>query len=146
MLLKKRNVFKEELLLQGLGAGRDNHTLSAANRGQQIGEGFSRSSTSLDNEMLALLNCLLHRLCHLKLAPAKLIAGVRFAQQPVRSKKLVESRERGTSVTSGSFGIGCQRHGWSSLDSISVSKCTLVISRSIICQKPSPNPAPLCWL
>src|SRR5947209_4415268 len=65
MRLKKRNAFKEELLLQGLGAGRDNYTLSAANRGQQIGAGFSRSSTSLNNEMLALLNCLLHCVCHL---------------------------------------------------------------------------------
>src|SRR5205807_7007573 len=144
MLLKKRNILKEELLLQGLGASRDNYTFSAANGGQQISQGLSRSSTGLNDEMLALLNCLLHGLRHLKLAPAKLIVGVRLAQQPVRSKKLVESGERGTSVTRGSFGIGRERHGGSSFDSISLSKCTLVNIRSIICRERY-QCAPLCW-
>src|SRR5438046_9368814 len=79
MLFKKRNVLKEELLLQILSAGGDNHPLPAANRGQQISKSLSRSGTGLDDQVLALLYGLLHGFRHLQLAPPKFIMWMRVA-------------------------------------------------------------------
>jgi hypothetical protein len=50
-LLEKRNILVEELLLQVLGAGRNDHALAGTNHWDKIGQGLTRAGAGLNDEM-----------------------------------------------------------------------------------------------
>ncbi len=73
---EKWHILEEELLLQILGAGGDDHALLALSRepqrGQQIRERFARSGAGLDDQVALLLESLLDGAGHLVLPFAML--------------------------------------------------------------------------
>src|ERR1700683_722814 len=88
MLLKKRDVFVEELFLQGFGGGGDNHPATAANGWNQIGEGFAGSRAGFDQGVLAALEGVSNDLGHFKLCRAKFMRGMTFGEQPVGAENI----------------------------------------------------------
>ena len=54
MLAQERNVFEEELLLQGLGAGGDDDALARANDRQQVRQRLAGAGARFDDEVPAL--------------------------------------------------------------------------------------------
>ena len=80
MLLQKRNVFVEKLLLQILGAGGDHHALAGEQRRHQVRECFSGARARVHQQMLFLGQRGLHGLGHFELAGTKLVAWVPFRE------------------------------------------------------------------
>jgi len=62
------DVAEEELVLEGLGACRDDDALAGAESGEQIGEGFAGASAGFDDKMAALGESALDSFGHFKLA------------------------------------------------------------------------------
>ncbi len=93
MLLQKRNIFVEELLLQCLGAGRDDDALAGANDRQQIRQRLAGAGARFDDQVPLLLQCLLDGLGHLQLSAAKLVRRMRARQQASGAEELVERRQ-----------------------------------------------------
>jgi len=87
---EKGNIAKEELVLQRFGSGGDNHALSGAERGQQIGEGFAGACSCFDDQMAMLGQRAFDGLCHFKLAAAVLVRQRRARKNAARRKELVE--------------------------------------------------------
>jgi hypothetical protein len=63
--LQERNIFVEQLLLQVLGASRDDHALAGADRGHEIGQRFSGSRASFHDQVTFLFQGLFDCLRHL---------------------------------------------------------------------------------
>ncbi len=93
MLLEERNVLEEELLLQRLGAGRDDDALARANHRQQIRQRLAGAGAGFDDQVAALFERLLHGFGHLQLPAAKLVGRMRARQQASGTEELVERRQ-----------------------------------------------------
>ena len=88
MLLQKRNVFVEELLLQVLGAGGDHHAFAGEQRGDQIRERFSGAGAGVHQQVLFFGERGFHGFGHLQLPGAKLVARVPFREHSAPGEKL----------------------------------------------------------
>ena len=51
MLLKEWDILEEELFLQVLGAGGNDHAFAAADHRQQVSQGLARSRSGLDDQV-----------------------------------------------------------------------------------------------
>ena len=89
-LLEKWDILVEELFLQILRAGGDDHALAGTNHRQQIGQGFARAGAGFDDQMTLFRQRLLDRLSHLQLSPAEFIGGMGAREQAARREELVE--------------------------------------------------------
>ena len=104
VLLEERNVFEEELLLQGLGAGRNDDALARANHRQQIRQRLAGTCTRLDDECRFSCQRLLDGFGHLQLSAAKLVCGMRARQHASRTEELIQRRQ--TCGQGGGLGFG----------------------------------------
>jgi hypothetical protein len=68
--LEKRDVAEVELVLQGLGAGRDDDAAAGSERWEQVGEGLAGAGAGLDDQMAALFEGALDGFGHVELAGA----------------------------------------------------------------------------
>ena len=93
MLFEKRNVFVEQLLLQGLGAGRDDDALARANDRQQVRQRLAGAGAGFDDQVPLLLQRQLDGFGHLQLSAAKLVGRMRARQQSAGAEELVERRQ-----------------------------------------------------
>ena len=84
MLLQKRNVLVEDLLLKVLRAGGDDDAFAGQDRRDQVGQGFSRSRPGLDEERPLVLDRRFDGLRHLELAGPVLIVGVPLREKSTR--------------------------------------------------------------
>jgi hypothetical protein len=89
-LFEKRDILVEELLLQILCAGRNNHALARTNYGDEIRQSLPGSGASLDDEVTFFFEGLLYRLRHLELAAAKFIRGMGARQHAAGGEELVK--------------------------------------------------------
>jgi hypothetical protein len=103
--LQSRDIFKVELLLQILRAGRDDDSFARADHGQQISQRFAGASAGFDDQVALFFEGFFHGLGHLQLAAAKLVGGVRFREHAARSEELVQRESRGPSFRRG-HGMG----------------------------------------
>ena len=113
----------EELLLQILSAGRNNHALARSNYRDEIRQSLARSGACLDDEVTFFFEGLLDRLRHLELSPAKFIRGMGAREHAVGGEELVE---RDVVFLGGGDGWRCGLRGWSHGVSI-ISHCTLIV-------------------
>ena len=90
MLFEKRNVLEKQLLLQILRAGRYDHALAGENRRNQIGERFSSTRPSFDNEMLLIRKRGFHRLRHFELALAEFVLRMPLRKQSSPAEELAD--------------------------------------------------------
>ena len=67
-------VFKDQLFLEGLGAGRDDDPLSAEHNGYQVGQCFANPRARLHKEAALLHKDTIHRPGHLQLSGPPLVA------------------------------------------------------------------------
>ena len=74
-LAHRRQVAVEELVLQRLGAGRDDHLAAGEQRRHEIGEGLAGAGAGLGHQHAAAFDRLDDRLRHLELLRARAIAG-----------------------------------------------------------------------
>ena len=88
---EKGNVAEEELVLQRLGAGRNNDALAGAQGGQQVGKGFAGARAGLDNQVAALGEGALHGLGHFQLAGPVLVRQRRTRQNAAGREELVQA-------------------------------------------------------
>lgn len=84
MLLQKRNVLVENLLLKVLRTRGNNDAFSGQDGRDQVGQGFSRSRPGLDEERPLVLDRRLYGLRHLELAGPVLIVGVPLREKSTR--------------------------------------------------------------
>src|SRR3989304_3819698 len=94
VLLQKRDVLEEKLLLEGFRPRRDDHLAAAAQRGDEIGKRFTCAGARFDDEMLFLLEGLLDRLRHRELPLPELVLRMRARQQPLGPEALPERHLR----------------------------------------------------
>src|ERR1022692_1072964 len=92
MLPQKRNIFEEELFLQGLGAGRNDDAFARTDYRQQVGQRLASTGAGFDDQVAALLQRLLHRLRHLKLPAAEFVRRMSTCQHATRAEELKERR------------------------------------------------------
>ena len=92
MLLQKRNIFVEELLLQVLRSGGDHHALARKQRGNKIRESLAGSRAGVHQQLLLLRQRGFHRLRHVEFALAELVARVPFRQQTMPRKELARGK------------------------------------------------------
>ena len=88
MLLQKRDVLVEKLLLQILGAGGNHHALAGEQRRHQIRECLSGAGAGIHQQVLFLGQRGLHRFRHFQLAGTKLVARVPFRKHSAAVKKI----------------------------------------------------------
>src|SRR5579864_8523489 len=110
MLLQEWDILEEELFLQVLGTGGNNHALAAADHRQKIGQGLARSRSGFHNQMPVFNQSFFHRLRHLQLAPSELIIGVRLAEQSSGGEELMQSGQPACRSGRG-FGLVGRGHG-----------------------------------
>ena len=92
VLLEERHVLVEELLLQVLGAGGDDHALAGEDGGDQVGERLAGAGAGLDDEMPPLGQRGLDRLGHLKLPGPELETRMATRKQS-RAREELAHRE-----------------------------------------------------
>jgi hypothetical protein len=90
---EKRDVAKEELVLESLGAGGYDDALARAERGEKIGEGFAGARASFDNEMAPLGEGALNGFGHFILAGAVFEWKWRASEDSTWGEELVERGE-----------------------------------------------------
>src|SRR5258707_9908250 len=73
VLLQEWDILKEELFLQVLGAGGNNHAFAAADHRQKIRQSLARSRAGLDNQVPSLNQSFFHRFRHLQLPTTELV-------------------------------------------------------------------------
>src|SRR5260221_2530300 len=117
MLLEEWDILKEELFLQVLGAGGDDHAFAASDHRQQIGQSLARSRAGFYDQVPALTQRFFHGFRHLQLATAELVIRMRPAQQSSGREELVQRRQAPLGSGS-SFGIGSKSHGQGSLSQL----------------------------
>ncbi len=88
MLLQKRNVFVEKLLLKILGTRRNDHALAGQQRRDEIRERFSGAGARVHKQVLFFGQRGLYRFRHFQLALTKLVARMPFRQHAVAREKL----------------------------------------------------------
>src|ERR1035438_6311884 len=98
MLPQKRNIFEEELFLQGLGAGGDDDAFAGTDHRQQVGQRLAGARAGFDDQVPALLQCLFHSFCHLKLSAAELVRGMSACQHATRAEELKSDGKRAASA------------------------------------------------
>src|SRR5580698_3051633 len=86
-VLKKWDIFIEKLLLQILGARRDDYALARSNHRHQIRQGFACPGAGLHNQVALFLQCLLDGLCHLQLPAPKFIRGMSARKHSARTEE-----------------------------------------------------------
>ena len=91
---EERQVLVEELLLQVLGAGGDDHAPAQLHRGKQVGEGLAGARPRLGQEQPAVLEHPLHGLGEAALGRPLLVAGQDAGEQAVGTE---EGSHRGRS-------------------------------------------------
>ena len=103
MLLKEWDILEEELFLQVLGAGGNNHAFAAADHRQKISQGLARSRSGLNDQVPLLAQRFFHRFRHLQLATTELVIRVRLAEQSSGGEELMQRGQpaRGTAAVSG---------------------------------------------
>ncbi len=82
--LEDRQVLEEDLFLEVLGAGRDEHPLAAEDRGHEVGERFPGSRPRFGEEHAAVSEHVRHGGGHLELRGARLEAVERDRQRAAR--------------------------------------------------------------
>ena len=82
MFLEERNVLEEELFLEILGAGGDDHALAREDRGNQVGERLAGAGARLDDQVAAFGERRLDGLGHLELPGTELERRVAAREQP----------------------------------------------------------------
>ena len=97
MLLEKRNVLEEELLLQVLGAGGDHDALAGEDRGNQVGERFAGAGAGLDDQVLAVRERGFHGLGHVQLAGAEFVVRMPLGKRAVAGEELAHAGRFGGS-------------------------------------------------
>ncbi len=89
-LLKKRNVFVHQLLLQVLGAGGDDDARAAAarrgDRGNEISERLAGPRSRFDDQMMLLLKRAQHGFGHVDLAGPMFVLRMSFGDQAIRAE------------------------------------------------------------
>ena len=80
----------EELLLQVLGAGRNDYPFAGTNYGDEIRQRLARSCTGFDDEMTLFFESLLDGLRHLQLSAAKFVSGMGARKHTAGGEELVE--------------------------------------------------------
>ena len=94
-----RDLLGEQLLLQGLGRGRDHDPTAGRERRQQVGEALAGARARLGDEMLARLERELHRRSERSLLRPRLEADESGGERAARGERLVHGRQ----------GYGCER-------------------------------------
>ena len=89
-LLEKRNIFVEELFLQILGSGGNDHALARANHGHQVSQRLAGAGAGFDDQVTLLFQRLLDRLRHLQLSAAKFVGRMRARKHSARREELVQ--------------------------------------------------------
>ena len=84
---KKGNVAEEELVLERLGTGGDNHALTGAQSGEQISQSLAGSGAGFDDEMATLGESALHGLRHFKLTRPVFVGQRRTRKNAARGKE-----------------------------------------------------------
>ncbi len=79
-----------QLVLQRLGAGRNDGLAAANERRQQVRKGLARAGTRLDDELGVSVERVRHRLCHPRLSGARLKSGQQGLQGAVRAEEFCE--------------------------------------------------------
>jgi len=85
------NIAEEELVLERLGAGRDDDALAGAQGRKQVGERFAGAGAGLDDQVAMLAEGALHGLGHLQLARPVLIRQGRAGQDAAGREELVQA-------------------------------------------------------
>ena len=88
---EQRQILGEDLLLQVLGAGRDDHALAAQDRRHEVGERLAGAGAGLDEEHAAVLERVGDRRGHAALAVARLEGDERLRQRPVGAEDRVDA-------------------------------------------------------
>ena len=91
---RRRHVFREELLLEGLGRGSDHDRPARLEGGQQVGKALARSGARLGEEVLARGESTLDRGRERSLLGPGLEAGQRGGERAARGKCLVHDAVR----------------------------------------------------
>ena len=81
VLLQERDVLVNKLLLEILGGGGNHDALAGNERRDQVSQRLAGAGAGLDDEMALVGERGLHRLGHLELAGAELVAGVALRKQ-----------------------------------------------------------------
>jgi hypothetical protein len=97
-LLEDRQILEEDLLLQILGARGDKHSLTAENRGHEVGERFSRARAGLGEQHAAIGEDHCHGVRHLEL-PGAWLESIERAREGAVGRK---GRDRGLAQLRGS--------------------------------------------
>ncbi len=105
MLLQKRDVFEEELLLEILGAGGYDDAPSGQNRRDQVGQGLAGSRAGFDDEMLAILERGLHGLGHFELPLPELVVRMPLGKSSVTGEEAAGAGRAGGCGHSGDTSI-----------------------------------------
>src|SRR5258708_6647893 len=99
MLLQKRNVLEEELLLQILGAGRNYHSFAGENRRNQVRQSLARAGPRFDNQVLLLGERTLGGFRHGQLPGTVFEVRMPLRKQSLTAKELADGQW-----------FGCGRH------------------------------------
>ncbi len=95
---EQRQILGEDLLLQVLGAGRDDHALAAEDGRDEVGEGLAGAGPGFDEQDAAVLERVGDRGGHAALAVARLEGGEGLRQRAVGAEDRVDARRRATSA------------------------------------------------
>ena len=101
---EQRQILGEDLLLQVLGAGRDDDALAAQDRRHEVGERLAGAGAGLDEEHAAVLERVGDRRGHAALAVARLEGDERLRQRPVGAEDRVDAgaeRHQSSNVSEG---------------------------------------------
>jgi len=77
---EERDLVIPDLVLQVLGAGRDDHTASGGQRRDEVGQGLAGPRGCLDHQPSAVLERAVHAVGHLRLPGAEAVGGVSLFQ------------------------------------------------------------------
>src|SRR5262249_2056550 len=105
MLLQKRDIFEEELLLQILGTGGHHNTLAGQNGGNQGRQRLPPPSAGLDDEVVAIVQRRFDRLRHLELPGAKFVVRMPPGKCAVTLEKVADRGSSGLGGHSGDTSI-----------------------------------------
>ena len=93
-MFEERNIFEEELLLEVLGSGGDDDTLTAFDDGEQVGESLAGSGSGLDDEVTLFFDGFFDGGGHGELSAAEFVGGMALREHPGGTEELVEREAR----------------------------------------------------
>ena len=94
-LAHDRNILSEKLILEVLGAGRDDHFAARAYRRHQVGEGFARPRARFGNQYRIGSNRRGDAFGHIELLRTQAVAGNMSRQQAIRRKDFSQCNTHG---------------------------------------------------